>query len=337
MVAFAIVLIVRGSAIFNVTWAQDDFLQLYDPHGDLYSALNMAMLRPSVSWITDLVSWLGVTHPTNGSLWSALDAGAMVVFGLALRRLWIPGSSSLIGIITALIFALFPGLNNLWHYQVNHPSMTAHYCLGAYALVSYSKGGWRTVTSIAAIGLALGYQIMLSLFVVALFIFLATRLPLLISQERRSIHNWRLALSPAFELAGCLFAGVIVYVIASKAAIQLSGLEQSSRTSLAGLDLVPGKVLHLIADLKRLLHGRGEPSLPANVKLIQLSLLATVLLASFLTALKQLRRWDQVISWTVILGMTLLAAGVAIRFPTIFFTYTKISFDFIDGISTSRI
>jgi hypothetical protein len=163
---------------------------------------------------------------------------------------------------------------------------------------------------------------MLSLFVVALFIFLATRLPLLISQERRSIHNWRLALSPVFELAGCLFAGVIVYVIASKAAIQLSGLEQSSRTSLAGLDLVPGKVLHLIADLKRLLHGRGEPSLPANVKLIQLSLLATVLLASFLTALKQLRRWDQVISWTVILGMTLLAAAVAIRFPTIFFTYT---------------
>jgi hypothetical protein len=163
---------------------------------------------------------------------------------------------------------------------------------------------------------------MLSLFLVALFIFLAARLHDCAFSIDRPHRQWKATLLPVLTLAGCLLAGVIFYLIFSKVNIYFSGLEQSSRTSLAVLDLLPEKLSHLTKDLMRLLHGRGEPSLPANVKLIQLSLLSIILLASALMTRREFQSLHQGISWILFYGLAILAAAISIRIPTIFFAYT---------------
>lgn len=323
LIAFAIVLLARGSAIFGVVWAQDDFLQTYDSSGQSFIAVQTAMLRASVSLVTAIVTWLGATHPTNGSLWSGLHAGALVVFGLALRQLWIPGTASLYGIATALIFALFPGLNNHWQYQIVHPSMTIFYCVSAFALVSYAKGGWRTLLSILAISLALGYQIMLSLLLVASLIFLVVRLNHFIftskHEERVSLLD---ALAPVAGLIACLLAGTVLYYLTSKLAITLTGVGLSNRTNLAEVEDLPAKAFQLVSHLRQLAYGRGEPSIPANVKLVQSGLLASMLGLSGLAAHKSLRSWLGVMAYLLAVVFILLSAAISIRIPTIFFKYT---------------
>jgi hypothetical protein len=322
LIAFAIVLIVRGSAIFGVSWSQDDFLQIYDPSGDAFIGAQTSMLRASGALVTIIVNWLGASHPTNGSLWSGLHAGSMVVFGLALRQLWIPGSASIYGIANALIFALFPGQSNLWSYQIAHPVMTANYCMAAFALVSYAKGGWRTLASILAIAFALGYQIMLSLFLVATLILLAIRLNSLVFSGDQPSRQVRSYLSPVFALMGCLMAGLVVYFITSKLAVDLSGAGQSSRASLAGLGDVPDKASLLFAQLKQLAYGRGEATLPSSVKLIQLTLLGSVLSASSFVAYRGFRKRARAAGYVFIISLILLAAAISIRIPTILLAYT---------------
>ena len=184
LIAFAILVIVRGSSLFNVAWGWDDYLQLIDPRGDGFIAVSTPMLRSSVSLMSVVGNVLGGTHPTNGSLWSGLHAAGMVIFGLSLRSLWIPRSASLVGIVTTLIFALYPLSSNLWHYQIMHPSMAAFYAAAAYALFNYSKGGWMAALSIIAVAFSLGYQIMLSILLVALMIKVAISLVGFFSSEK---------------------------------------------------------------------------------------------------------------------------------------------------------
>jgi hypothetical protein len=330
LIAFAIVLLARGSAIFGVVWAQDDFLQTLDPLGDGFIAAQTSMLRAPISLVTLIVTWLGATHPTNGSLWSGLHAGAMVVFGLSLRQLWIPGSSSVYGIITALIFSLYPGLNNHWQYQIVHPSMTVFYSLSAFALISYNKGGWRTFFSIVSIGLALGYQIMFSLLLVAILVFLIARVNQFIflpssnalrdsSERRPSLVS---ALAPVGGLAACFLAGTLAYYLSSRLAISISGADLSSRTNLAGLEDIPAKTSQLIAHLKQLVYGRGDPSIPANVKLIQSALLSLVVGLSVLAVIRKTRNWAITFAYLLAVALSVLAAAIAIRIPTIFFEYS---------------
>jgi hypothetical protein len=322
LLAFAIVLIVRGSAIFGVSWSQDDFLQIYDPSGEALIKVQYSMLRASGALVTLIVNWLGATHPTNGSLWSGLHAGSMVVFGLALRQLWIPGTASIYGIANALIFALFPGQSNLWSYQIVHPMMTANYCLAAFALVSYAKGGWRTMASIGAIAFALGYQIMLSLFLVATLILLVIRMNSLVLSGGQPSREARSYLSPAFALMGCLLAGLVVYFVTSKLALDLSGAGQSSRASLAGLGELPDKASLLVAQLKQMAYGRGEATLPSSVKLIQLMLLGSVLTASSFVAYRSLQQRVSAAAYVLVVSLILLAAAISIRIPTILLAYT---------------
>ncbi|MFM7642769.1 MAG: glucosyltransferase domain-containing protein, partial [Cyanobium sp.] len=245
---------------------------------------------------------------------------ALVVFGLALRWLWIPGAASVYGIATALIFALSPGLNNLWQYQVIHPAMTAFYCLAALALVSYSKGGWKTLASILAIGFTLSYQIMLSLYLVAILIMCAIRINTFFLSERpRSLRE---SLLPLLKLTLCLLAGLTVYVLISKIALDWSGLGQSTRTTIVGVDDLPSKVSQLLSGLKRLLYGRGEVYLPQNVKLIQVLLLSIALIATPFFARQIWHQWPRRFCHLLVLFLVLLAAAVSIRVPTIFFAYS---------------
>ena len=132
----------------------------------------------------------------------------------------------------------------------------------------------------------------------------------------------RATLTPALKLGCCILAGTALYFITSKTNLQLSGLEQSSRTSIAELGLIPEKVFHLINDLKQLLFGRGEPSLPSNLKLVQISILATLLMALASSSLKADSSWKPKATWIIISIAALAAAAISIRIPTIFFTYT---------------
>ncbi len=291
LVAFSIVLIVRGSAIFGVVWSQDDFLHLYDPYGQGFIDAQVSMLRPSGALVTLITNLLGATHPTNGALWASLHAGSMVLFGLALRKLWIPGSPPIYGIICALIFALYPAQNNLFTYQIAHPIMAANYCLAAYALMFYDKGGWRTVVSIAALAFALGYQIMFSLIVIAALIMLAIRACWCLTGTGRRVRSAETIFAPVAALFACLAAAVIVYFFSSKLILVLYGAAESSRASFAGLDAFPEKVSQVYAHLKRLAYGNGEPSHPVSVKLLQMLLAGSVLAASFWAAFRSSSHW----------------------------------------------
>lgn len=323
LICFCVVILIRGTAIFSVTWAQDDFLQLFDPSAEGFIAVHISMLRPSVALITGLVRWLGATFPTNGSMWSGLHAGALVVFGLALRRLWIPAAPSIYGIMTALIFSLFPGLNNLWQYQVIHPAMTVFYCLAAFALFSYNKGGWLHFLSIMAIGITLSYQVFLSMFLVAVLVLLGIKANSYFTFENQQSHpSFRALLAPVLALAGCVVAGVVVYLLTSKLALSWSGFGQSSRTSLAGWDMLPGKASQLMADMKRLIYGNGEVYLPYNIKLIQSLLLALILISSIVIPQRKWLHWPRAASHFGAVSLILIAAAIAIRIPTIFFAYT---------------
>lgn len=329
LIATAIVFMARGSAIFDVVWAQDDFLQTLDPNGNGFIAVQIAMMRASVSLVTIITNLLGATHPTNGSLWSGLHAASLVLFGLALRQLWIPNSPTVQGLGTALIFALFPGINNHWQYQIVHPSMTIFYCLAAFAIVYHSKPGWPAALSICSIGLALGYQIMLSLLLVALFIYALSKLNQYIGIDWTqgqanpyNSHSLAHSFRPVMCYLGCLLAGIAAYYISSKAAILISGTGISNRTSLAGIEELPGKVIQLTADMKRLIYGNGEPSIPFTLKLLQSSLLAIFFGYSSWTAINRLRKWPHVALYILASCTIIAASAISIRIPTILLTYS---------------
>ncbi|MFN6343312.1 MAG: hypothetical protein ACK4V5_01880, partial [Cyanobium sp.] len=100
------------------------------------------------------------------------------------------------------------------------------------------------------------------------------------------------------------------------------GADLSSRTNLAGLEDIPAKTSQLIAHLKQLVYGRGDPSIPANVKLIQSALLSLVVGLSVLAVIRKTRNWAITFAYLLAVALSVLAAAIAIRIPTIFFEYS---------------
>jgi hypothetical protein len=322
LVAFAILVIVRGSSLFNVTWGWDDYLQLIDPRGDGFIAVQASMLRSSISLMSVVGNVLGGTQPTNGSLWSGLHAAGMIIFGLSLRSLWIPRSASFVGIVTTLIFALYPLSSNLWQYQIVHPAMAAFYAAAAYALFNYSKGGWMAALCIIAVAFSLGYQIMLSLLMVAFMIKFAISLVGFFSGEKLNYSSFLLAFKSPAKLLAVIIIGTVIYYLSNKLVLIIFGLGESNRSALASFYDVPQKITILFADLKRILLGRGDPSLPAPQKLVQFVLLSFCIFFSSLSVFRRTHNWTKTLSALVLLMLIIFMALVSIRIPSIFLAHT---------------
>lgn len=322
-IVMAVVLLARGTALVALNWMGDDYSLIQDPGGRGVIAANIAMLRSSGSIAVGLAHWLGAVHPTLGSFWTVLTAASMAVFGLALRRFWSPRSAPMVAVITALLFALFPGQSNLFSYHMMHPAMIMNYGLASFALVSYRSGGIRTVLSMVAIAFALGYQTMLSLLLVAgLF------LPLFefVSACRDSLPvslAFRRSLQSLAHYLLVLFSGIFIYFLLGKLVLLLTATSQSGRTLLAGPSLWPQKLALLVAHLKRMLAGQGEASLPAQIKGVQALLLANACLAWLLAAQPRTRSFRLPWLQALLLTVLLLLAACAIPVPALLVVNTQ--------------
>ena len=322
-IVMAVVLLARGTALVALNWMGDDYSLIQDPGGRGVIAANIAMLRSSGSFATWLAQWLGAVHPTLGSFWTVLTAASMAVFGLALCRFWSPGSAPLVAVITALLFALFPGQSNLFAYHMMHPAMIINYGLASFALLSYRRGGIWTLMSTAAIAFALGYQTMLSLFLVAglllpLFEFVSScrdslTVPQALMRSMKSLAQYMLV----------LLSGILIYFLLGKLLLLLTATSQSGRTVLAGPSLWPQKLNLLAAHLRRMLAGRGEASLPAQIKAVQCLLLANACLAWLLAVQPRARSFRLPWLQILLLAVLLLLAACAIPVPALLVVNTQ--------------
>lgn len=264
-----IAILVRGNSIFGLSWSCDDLLSIADPTGLGYSSSQASQLRLFAALTTRLVGWLGAGFPPLGAFWNVAHLASMTLFALGLRRLWIPGSASVYAILIGLLFTLFPYHINLLSFQLQHPSMVLSYLSGAYALFHANRSGWRRWLSVLAIAISLSYQTMISYFIAAGLVLLLIALV-----RRESPGSEAVEASPlrdAWNYAGLIGLGVIVYFALSLASLPLAGVGMSDRATFAGMDQWPQKLQLILNHIKRTAYGQ-EPSMARSSKLMQSSL-----------------------------------------------------------------
>ena len=318
LVVFLIALLARGNGIFGLSWGCDDFLAIADPTGVGYAASQASQLRVVAALTTRLVGWLGAGFPPLGAFWNASNTASMVVFALALRRLWIPRSASIYGILIGLLFSSFPYHINLLAFQLQHPSMVMSYLTGAYGIANAHRSGWRRWVAVLAIAASLSYQTMISYFVAAGLVLLLIQLFRFATTPGLSLRD---ELKPFVDYALLIGMGTVAYVVLSLLALKLSGIPTSSRASFAQIESLPQKLQLVVNHLKRTAFGL-EPSMPRSTKLLQSSLWLVAAAGLSLETLRQRSR-------RFLIGITLLllllsAATVASAFlPTILMDHTS--------------
>lgn len=318
LVVFLIALLARGNGIFGLSWGCDDFLTIADPTGVGYAASQASQLRVVAALVTRLVGWLGAGFPPLGAFWNASHTASMVVFALALRRLWIPGSASIYGILIGLLFSLFPYHINLLAFQLQHPSMVMSYLTGAYGIANAHRSGWRRWLAVVAIAASLSYQTMISYFIAAGLVLLIIQLfRCAVTPGRR----FRDEMKPVFAYIQLIGMGTVAYVALSLLALKISGIPASSRTSFAQLPSWPQKAQLVWNHLKRTAFGI-EPSMPRSTKLVQSGLWLVAAVGLSLETLRQRSR--RFLIGSMLLLLILSAATVASAFlPTILMDHTS--------------
>lgn len=320
LIIFLIALLARGNGIFGLAWNCDDLLNIYDKTGIGYANSQASQLRFFASLTTRFIGWLGAGFPPLGAFWSASHTAAMVVFALALRKLWIPRSPSIYGILIGLLITLFPYNINLLAYQLQHPSMTMSYLTGAYGIANYNKMGWWRWTSILAIAASLSYQTMISYFVAAGLILVLIQLYRhLSSSEQASLAA---DMQPVVDYAKLIGLGIVTYLILSLLTVRLFGLSASDRATLAGPEDVRNKIQLLINHLKRTAFGR-EQSMTRAPKLLQSLLWVVVSFGLFKDLLR--RRDDRssaFIFLPLVIAISMLTIAAAFL-PTILMHHTS--------------
>ena len=320
LIVFSIALLARGNGIFGLSWGCDDFLSISDPTGVGYAASQASQLRIFAALTTRLIGWLGAGFPPLGALWNAGHTASMVVFALALRRLWIPRSASIYGILIGLLFTLFPYHINLLAFQLQHPSMVMSYLTGAYGIVHFNSTGWKRWLSILAIAASLSYQTMISYFIAAGLVLL------LIQICRRWLNPAKGSLAddlkPFFDYTKLIIFGTIAYLAITLLAIKLFGIQASGRTEFADAQSVPDKLQLLVNHLKRTAYGI-ERSMPRSTKILQSLLWLVVTLGLAKDMFTQPTRRGKILLFTPLI-LLISASIVASAFlPTILMDHTS--------------
>ena len=315
-----IALLARGNGIFSLNWSCDDFLSVADPTGTGYAISQASQLRFFAAFITRMVGWLGGGFPPLGVFWNVSHTASMVVFALALRRLWIPGSPSIYGIIIGLLFTLFPYHINLLAFQLQHPSMTMSYLTGAFALANCNRADWWKWASVLALAASLSYQTMIAYFVAAALV-----LALILSYRHfQSAGTIRLAESfaPLGNYLQVIALGLLAYFGLALLSLKLFAIEGSSRTEFAGLDAAQEKVQLLLNHFKRTTYGK-EPSMVRSPKLLQSSLWAVVISGLSLNLLRRSKEPSVAIVFIGLSILTSIAIVASAFLPTILMDHTS--------------
>jgi hypothetical protein len=320
LVVFFIALLARGNGIFALNWSCDDFLSIADPSGLGYAASQASQLRVFAALATRLVGWLGAGFPPLGVFWSASHTASMVVFALALRRLWIPRSASIYGILIGLLFALFPYHINLLAFQLQHPSMVMSYLTGAYGIVNFNQTGRRFWLAVLAIAASLSYQTMIAYF-------LAAGLMLLLIQLVRhwsGLSQASLAedAQPVVAYARLIGLGTVAYLVFAIASLSLLKIQASNRTQFAEVESWPGKLQLVINHLKRTAFGQ-EPSMPRSPKLLQSLLWVVVASGLTLDLARQAKHWRRGVVFLPILISVSIFTVASAFLPTILMDHTS--------------
>ncbi|MFN7820044.1 MAG: glucosyltransferase domain-containing protein [Cyanobacteriota bacterium] len=319
-VVFFIALLARGNGIFALNWSCDDFLSIADPNGLGYATSQASQLRVFAALTTRVVGWLGAGFPPLGVFWSASHTASMVVFALALRRLWIPRSASIYGVLIGLLFTLFPYHINLLTFQLQHPSMVMSYLTGAYGIANFNQTGRRFWWAVLAIAASLSYQTMIAYF-------LAAGLMLMLVQLIRhwsgvSQSSWAEDGQPVVAYARLIGLGTVAYLVLALASLSLFKIQASNRTQFADVESWPGKVQLIVNHLKRTAFGQ-ERSMPRSPKLLQ-SLLWLVV-ASGLTfdlARQTKHRTRSLVFLPILISVSIFTVASAFL-PTILMDHTS--------------
>ncbi|MFM7268353.1 MAG: glucosyltransferase domain-containing protein [Cyanobium sp.] len=243
------------------------------------------------------------------------------MFALALRRLWIPGSASIYGILIGLLISLFPYHINLLSFQLQHPSMVMSYLTGAYAVANVDRRGWRRWLSVLAIAASLSYQTMIAYFIAAglvLFLILLLRREQPGDQRLVKASRWR----PLLAYIQLLGFGLIAYLVFSLLAVRMAGVPVSGRTSFAAVDALPQKLQLIINHIKRTAFGK-EPSLVRSSKLMQSALWAVVGVGLLAERWRSERRLLALALVIASLGVVPLLIVASAFLPTILMDHTS--------------
>lgn len=319
-VVFVVAILARGNDIFSLHWSCDDFLSIADPDGHGYVASQASQLRIFAALTTWILGLLGTGFPPIGSFWSACHTASMVVFALALRRLWIPGSASIYGVLIGLLFTLFPYHINLLSFQLQHPSMVMSYLTGAYGIANVGQPGSRRWLAVLAIAASLSYQTMISYFVAAGLVLLLIQIARFGMQPQR--ESMAEALRPVFAYGTGMLMGLLAYCSISFIAVHLFAVPVSGRTQFASLDAWRPKVQLLINHLKRTAFG-AEPSMARSPKLLQ-SFLWLIVATGFAGQwFRQPGTRQRGFWWLVLLSLISVVMISAAFLPTIMMDHTS--------------
>lgn len=318
-VVFLIALLVRGNDIFSLHWSCDDFLSIADPDGRGYVSSQLSQLRVFAALTTWLVGLLGTGFPPLGSLWGASHTAAMIVFALALRRLWIPRSPSIYAVLIGLLFTLFPYHINLLAFQLQHPSMVMSYLTGAYAIVNYNRLGTVRWLNVLALAASLSYQTMIAYFIAAGLVLLLVRVFERLANPVRI--PWRETLNPVLRYALFIALGSIAYLVISLLVVHVLAVPVSGRTSFADLDQWPSKAQLLWNHLKRTAYGQ-EPSMARGTKVLQ-SLLWFVVSFGFAAQMFRQPSLRGRTPWLLLLFVVPTAVVCVAFLPTILMDHTS--------------
>jgi len=315
-----IALLARGNGIFSLNWSCDDFLSIADPTGAGYAVSQASQLRFFAAFITRVLGWLGAGFPPVGVFWNVSHTASMVVFALALRHLWIPGSPSIYGLLIGLLFTLFPYHINLLAFQLQHPSMTMSYLTGAFALANCNRSGWWTWASALALAASLSYQTMISYFVAAALVLA------LILAYRHVQSAGEMRLSESFKPLGnylqVIAMGLVFYFSLSLFSLKLFAIKGSNRIAFADLDAGQQKLQLLWNHLKRTAFGR-EPSMVRSPKLLQSSLWGVVISGLSLDLLRRSRGLTMSVMFGVVCVLSSIAIVASAFLPTILMDHTS--------------
>jgi hypothetical protein len=333
-IAFAIVLIARGSAVTAINLMGDDFyFWAFDSDATSLASSFIAQLRAPAAVLVRLFTWLGAQVPFAGSLWAASASAGLVSFGLALRSTWIPGSASIYGVTLALMFALFPYHNNLILFTIVTPFIGVFLLCGALAMVFCDQGGWKTLASIVAFAIAVSYQAFFSYFLIAFGFMLAIMVCRLMFIQQVPVRAWLDYLKPLGVRLLCFFAGVALSVLVGKLMIVLVGSgEAASRTSFASLQELPEKIQILKGHLLRFTL-RRETNVPRGVKIVQLLLLGSVMVGIGKVVARSCTRNRKLIVYPLILAAVLAVCACLPMFPMIMLSHTSLNPRVLAGIA----
>lgn len=265
-IIFSIALLARGNGIFSINWSCDDFLSIDESTGIGYAISQASQLRVFAALTTRIMGWLGAGFPPLGAFWNASHTASMVVFALALRKLWIPKSASIYGILIGLLFTLFPYHINLLAFQLQHPSMVMSYLTGAFAIANFNKEGWWKWVSVLAFAASLSYQTMISYFIAAGLILLLIQAANHWLQPQPKTIETNLRKTITYFII--LVLGVITNFAISLLALRILHIAASDRATFAGLHQWPEKAQLIANHIKRTAYGK-EPSMARSTKILQ--------------------------------------------------------------------